>query len=201
MTKAITNFSFLVATTIVVLIFFSSRTYTQLAFSTVLYAALVYIGLMIFPRKAKTTTSKIGMNETQIAPTSVQSENITVFDIDRRTFLKLVGATSLSFFVFSILGRTVESLLFSKNPMGPFAPQGTGQGIANASSPTEGYRVSEIDEGEISFFGFTNQTGGWLIMKEDINSNSFRYAKGEKNFPKNWVERENLIYDYYHNLI
>lgn len=210
MTKAMTNLSFTIAAIIVVLIFFSSSTFPQLAFATVLYAALVYIGLMIFPRKSRhsarpayvpvTETHHREYHEAHETP----QENVMSLDIDKRAFIKLIGATSISFFLFSMLGRSVEGLLFGgKNTNSGFPPTQPlgGHDTQEPSSPTEGYRISEIDESEISYFGFTNKSGGWLIMKEDINSTAFRYAKGEKDFPKNWSNRESLTYDYYHNLI
>ena len=67
------------------------------------------------------------------------------------------------------------------------------------TEPTEGYKISEIDEGEITYYGFAKKDGSWLIMKENIDG-SFRYSKGADDFPGNWDDRDDLKYDYYHNL-
>lgn len=66
-------------------------------------------------------------------------------------------------------------------------------------SPSEGYRISEIDENDsVTYYGFTNKDGAWYIVKEDTNG-SFRYAKGEKEFANNWETRRDLKYDYFYN--
>ena len=68
------------------------------------------------------------------------------------------------------------------------------------SSPLDGYNITEIEDSTISFYGFTNENGGWYLLRVDTVAGSFRYAKGDLNFPGSWASRGNLKYDYYYNL-
>ena len=118
-------------------------------------------------------------------------------DLDKRTFLKLIGAIGLTFFVSSLFGRRAENLLFQggATPSDGGQPGGTLEGL-----PDSGYQISEIDESDTAYYGFTRKNGNWLIMKEDPETGSFRYTKNESDFPGNWANRDVLEYDYYHNI-
>jgi|CXWL01.1.fsa_nt_gi hypothetical protein len=115
-----------------------------------------------------------------------------VSDNSKREFLKLLGATGISFFLFSLFNRRPQTPFFT-NPLGPTptAPADT--------EPTDGYKISEIDDSAIAFYGFTNKDGGWYIMREDSETGSIRYSKGETNFTNSWTNREGLSYDYFNN--
>lgn len=203
MKKTITYPIFIIASLIIVLIFSTAKNYTQLAVAIITYPLLVYFALKIFPRKTsdKTTTIETPFKETRKEKKEVK--HVDIVDIDKRAFLKLIGATGLSFFVFSILGRRVENLLFAGTQQGINQSSNQINNVGNVPSlsPYSGYRISEIDDnGTDSYYGFTNDNGGWLIMKSHIETNSFRYAKGDSGFPTNWNNRERLNYDYYYNL-
>lgn len=210
MTKALTYSGLAVASLIAIFAFVTAQTYSQLIAAAIFYPALVFIALKIFPRSASFHPKFAATNyqpepqhiETP-KPNRARNETTFVADIDRRAFIKLVGATGISFFLFSLLGRRVDALLFgrSSQQLG-FSPAGTNNQAtpAAAQSPTEGYKITEISEGVVSFYGFTNQEGGWLVMREDSSENNFRYAKGKSDFPGNWKNRENLKYDYFYNL-
>ena len=115
-----------------------------------------------------------------------------VADIDKRAFLKLIGATGISFFLFSLLGRRVEVPFFGRAVESGTNPV--------EGQPTDGYKISEIDDNTITYYGFTNKDGAWLIMREDTEASSFRYVKGDLEFSGNWSNRENLKYDYFHEV-
>lgn len=206
MTKTITNFAFAVASLVVILVFVTSKTYPQLAIAIALYPILVFVGFMIFPRKDQaspkiTTYKQPKLEQVKIENSIPKAETAYVADINKRTFLKLIGATGISFFIFSMFGRGIENLVFGRNGQSGLNPTGVGDqfGASNVS-PTDGYKISEIDEGNVSYYGFTNKDGAWLVMQEGTDGNSFRYAKGSSNFPDNWNNRENLNYDYFYNL-
>lgn len=208
MTKAITYSSFIIACILVALAFVTAKSYTQLAIGVILYPALAYYALKVFPRKSEDNYIQPSVT-VQLPSRLVQRaqeenrERVDVVDVDKRTFLKLVGTVGLSFFVFSLLGRKVGDMLFGRSlSSGVNPPQDTGSGIEGQAGAgiTAGYKVSEIDEDIVSYYGFTNQEGGWLIMKEDTEVNSFRYAKGASGFPTNWDNRKKLKYDYFYNL-
>ena len=187
--------------------FITATSYAQLATASLLYAMLVFVAYKVLPLKAKWPAQDRPVVERKIissyAKTQEEKEShVGITDIEKRAFLKLIGATGLSFFLISIFGRRVESLLFGQNASPPASigtPPGGQTNIATAS-PTDGYKITEIDNGIVGYYGFTNKDGGWLIMKEDTNSGSFRYAKGASNFPLNWDSRTNLKYDYFHDI-
>jgi len=214
MRKALTYTSFASASILIILAFLTAKTYTQLGVAVVTYPLITYFAYKLFvdngrrapaiaiqlpPLKQTKRPERIEVEEAK-----AEREGVGIADIDKRAFLKIIGAAGISFFIFSLLGRRVETLLFDRalnsgitGPLGEPASSGTS---ASTPSPMEGYKISEIDDNAITYYGFTNNDGGWLIMREDTESNSFRYAKGISNFPMNWSNRANLDYDYFYNL-
>ncbi len=209
MRKALTYSSFVAAGVLVVFAFVTAKTYTQLGVAVILYPLLAFFAYKLFlsnnlhePSITVHIPSAEPVKKVEVQKAKAKKDETVVVDIDRRTFLKLIGATGLSFFLFSLLGRRVESLFFdraldSRTPL-------TGTPSTNSpdqTTPMDGFKISEIDyQNNVTYYGFTNNTGGWLIMKEDAENNSFRYAKGDNRFPDNWTSREQLNYDYFHNL-
>lgn len=201
MRKVIIYPSFAIASIFVILVFLTSKTYTQLGIAVVLYLPLAYFALRVFPRNSwKTPIFTIQMPARPVQKVHKEKrERIDIADVEKRTFLKLIGAAGISFFVFSLLGRRVDTLLFGKTVDSEINSLGGITGGSSAS-PTEGYKISEIDDSVVSYYGFTNKNGGWLIMKEDTEGSSFRYSKGNSDFPAMWKNRESLQYDYFYNL-
>ena len=202
MNKALTYSGFAISSLLMVVIFVTAKTYTQLIIAVVLYPLLAYFALKVLPRK----TPNAPAVTIQIPPRSVdktrqaESPKVEVADIEKRTFLKLVGAAGVSFLFFSLLGRRLETLLFSSSLQpGIGIPQSSPDSQAGVS-PTEGYKISEIEDNVVSYYGFTNKDGAWLVMREDTETSSFRYAKGDSNFSNNWKNREKLKYDYFYKL-
>lgn len=210
MKKTLTYGSFSVACIIVVLLFVTSKTYPQLAIAVILYPLVVYFALKVFPRK-NTIKEEIEIpkptesitSATTLETPKVENGRVEIADVDKRAFLKMIGAAGISFFLFSLLSKRAEVPFFGKF-IGPSTTTLTnveGTKINPAESqPTDGYRISEVDDNVITFYGFTNQNGAWFIMKEDTDSGSFRYSKGNSEFADNWTKREQLKYDYYHNV-
>lgn len=194
--------SFIAASMLVAVTFVTSTTYTQLAIATLLYPPLVYFAFKCFPHKSYKTD--IDKPVVAIQPvTKSKKENVETVDIDKRAFLKLIGAAGFSFFIFSIFAKRAESLLFGKAvESGVVALEDTAGNKINPTErqPTDGYIISEVDNGEFTFYGFINKNGGWYIMKENPDTGSFRYTKGESNFPGGWNNRKLLNYDYFHNV-
>ncbi len=209
MRKTLTYSSFIIITLVVIVMFVTATTYIQLAVAVILYPLLAFFAFKILPRKAwkaPIITIRLPAKRAEKARTETaapKAEPVEVTDIDKRTFLKLIGAAGLSFFVFSFLGRRAESLLFGE-PSGSRVtenPSTANNASTAGSPPTAGYKISEVDDNDtISYYGFIGKDGDWLIMREDTDISSFRYAKGNSNFPNNWTKRENLKYDYFHNL-
>lgn len=192
--------SFAITSLLVAAVFMTATTYTQLGVAILLYPLLAFLAYKIFLEARKTPIAAI---KTHLQDIPAQTNNIGIADTDKRTFLKLIGATGISFFLISIFGRRIESLIFGQNlgwvPASAGNPSG-GKTSPALASPTEGYTISEIDDNIIGYYGFINKEGAWFIMKRDTNSGSFRYAKGGSDFPANWKKRQDLKYDYFHNV-
>lgn len=194
---------------LVVMVFVTSKTYTQLGVGSLLYVPLALFGLKIFPRRGSKYPEEATQISTKVATKSepvaevVTAEPVDVKDIDKRAFLKLVGVAGLSYFLFSLLGRRAAGPFFGKS-LGSEATQLTdseGHKVNPAERQlTDGYSISEIDDNIISYYGFTNKDGAWIIMREDTATSSFRYAKGDSQFPETWNNRDKMGYDYYHNV-
>jgi hypothetical protein len=195
--------TFIIATLIVGAAFVTAATYLQLAVATIIYLFLAIFFFNAFPR-----TARVGSRGSPIAafPPMIGSigkiggptktENVGIIDIDKRAFLKLIGGAGLAFFIFSLFNRRIDGL-FSKALPAPVTSQTIDNGDLAKHQPMDGYSISEIDDNIIAFYGFTNQEGGWFIMREDTDSGSFRYIRGNANFPVSWAGRANLKYDYY----
>ena len=210
MRKVLTYSSFVITSLLVVLAFVTATTYTQLGVAVVLYPFITFFAYKLFmvkSQKVPVVAAQLPLVN-QIKEVEVETANIEkrantiVADIDKRALLKIIGATGISFFLFSLLNRRPGAQFFG----------GTGQGISvltdgsgkkvdpSERQPMDGYVISEIDEGFIAYYGFTNNSAAWYIMKEDPDEGSFRYIKGGSSFESNWVSRENLNYDYFHNI-
>ena len=186
--------SLVIVSLTVIVMFVTATSYLELAVAIILYPLLIYLVFKTFPRGA----SRVHL-QTQPAAiikpviTTLKQATADITDADRRGFLKLIGAAGVSFFLFSIFSKRAEMPFFGKLTPGTNNPTN--------SEPTDSYRISEVDDGAITFYGFIKQGGAWFIMQEDTNQGSFRYIKGNSNdFPQSWANRENLKYDYYHNV-
>lgn len=212
----ITYSGFAIAFIGVILAFITATTYTHLIIAILLYPLLIFFAYKIFPIRSQNFDSGERLTQGRLQGLSykvtkpieiddtVSKKQFSVNDIDKRSFLKLIGATGISFFLISIFGRKVESLLLNDQNLVQ-SPSFIGDMPVNktsavSTSPTDAYNISEIDEGAVSFYGFINKDGGWFIMKGDTDTGSFRYVKGDSDFPGNWNNRENLKYDYFHEV-
>jgi len=207
MRKALTYSSFTVASLLVVLMFMTAGSYLQLGIAVILYPLLIFFAYKIFLDKGIKIAAPVTIvkepqlepSETPVVNESTGSEKV-IADIDKRAFLKLIGATGLSYFLFSLLGRRVEPVLFGQS--GGFNTSLLGdpnQSKALTPNPTEDYRISEIDDiGITSYYGFTRVDGSWFIMRGEQETGSYRYVKGDSDFSVNWERRDKLNYDYFH---
>lgn len=211
-TKILTYSSLAIASLFVILAFVTAKTYAQLVAAVLLYPILIFLFFKIFPREslrlpkitiAIGTPSKTNLTRLQTPNPGKESLEAGVVDINRRTFIKLIWATGISFLLLSIFGRRIQNIFSSGSDEHPgmternFLQQ---IGQSNTSS-VDGYKISEIDEGStVSYYGFVDKFGAWIVMKEDGEENSFRYVKGKLDFPENWKNRAKLNYDYFYNL-
>ena len=199
----------MIAFVLLAAVFITSTTYTQLGIAVLLYPLLAFLAYKVFLDRKQIIPTTATKTQLQDVLTNIVEEKVKtqtdrgIADIDKRTFLKVIGATGISFFLISIFGQKVQSLLFGQNLA--LAPASTGNPPVGktslaAASPTDGYNISEIDDNIIGYYGFINKEGHWFIMKGDTDTGSFRYARGRSNFPETWKKRQNLDYDYFHQV-
>lgn len=210
MLKTIKYTIFITVTIGVILLFITSKNYSQLIFASLLYPVLVVFAFRIFPRKGSAPmitierTDNTSQQQEEEETPNTAGKKVEVSDVDRRAFLKLIGAAGLSFFLLSIFNRRARNIPFVKNVTGPditAIEDVSGNKIDPAQTqPTDGYRISEVDDNLVTFYGFIKKGGAWFIMKEDTENGSFRYVKGNSNFSVYWNNREKLSYDYYSNV-
>ena len=60
------------------------------------------------------------------------------------------------------------------------------------------YKISDLADGNTSYFGFLKSDGSWYIMS--LTETEARYVKGDDDYSTNWTDRESLTYDYYNNI-
>ena len=196
MRKILTYCSFVIASLVVIIAFVTAASYTQLAVAIVLYPLLVYFAFRVFPRKSWQVYPK-----EQVATVQLESDNVA--DFDKRTFLKLIGVTGVSLFLYSIFTRRAQvPFLGGTTESESVSLQDTaGNKIDPAEKqPTDGYRITEFDDSIIAYYGFTHKDGSWFIMKEDTDTGSFRYVRGDSDFDSGWAGREHFKYDYFINV-
>lgn len=63
------------------------------------------------------------------------------------------------------------------------------------------FKISDTDDSaDTKYFGYVDEHGGWLIMKEVTSAGTFRYAMGRSSYTTNWTNRAGLTYSYYYSL-
>jgi len=209
MKKIVLYIGFAATTGLVAAIFVTTKSYFQLAIAVVLYLPLVYFAFKLFPRKTTAIDPTIQTipkdNEIEqresIQLKDKEDKHVEVFDIEKRAFLKIIGATGLSFFITSLFTKRFGNFLGRAEDSGTIKVQDPTGNLINPAKhhPTDNYKISEVDYGSITYYGFIDQDEGWFIMKEDLNSGTYR-SKGDTNFNDNWNKRENLKYDYFNQV-
>ena len=196
---------------VVVGVFVTATTFIQLAVAILIYPLLVIFAYKVFSHKLLKNPSKRSVNSIKLsvkppvasAQTKPSGSNVGIADIDKRVLLKLIGGTGLTLFLFSLFSRKAEDILF-KNIQGPDRITLTGPDgekiIPAQTYPLYGYTISEIEDNTISFFGYIHNNGSWYVLRLDTIGRSFRYAKGGRDFPGAWENRENLDYGYFNDV-
>lgn len=212
MNKVLTNhyLTFIIAFFFVIATFITATNFTQLALASLLYPVLMFTAYKMYTRKPGSVSGKVIVDEetTQTQNGAKKpAERIVISDVDKRVFLKLIGSAGAFLFLFSLFNKKAENMFYKSLPeqgrsfFDKKEASRAGTGTATATTqPTEEYGISEIDNGETSYYGYTKLGGAWYIMKVDSDSNSFRYIKGDKNFPNSWKSRDKLKYDYFGNV-
>jgi hypothetical protein len=198
MRKLLIYYSFIIVSVMVVIGFLSASTLPQLAVAILFFPLFIYFASRVFPRKTHAIQIPVspaikilaaGAEGTveKVDPQVVKLKKEGV-DIDRRTFLKLIGSAGVSLFLFSLFTKRAEAAFFGSVP-GPGTvsiKDSAGNKIDPAErQPTDGYKISEVDDDTPAYYGFINKDGGWYIMKE-TDTGSYLYVRGDTDFSGNW---------------
>ncbi len=217
MKKTLACTSLILASIMLLILFSTSTNYLQLYTGVLLYIPLSYSTLKIFTRSKRSkkillkpleniqqeninidNTINQNINEKLIDEKNITNKSNEIVDNSKRDFLKILGAASISLFIFSILNKKT-GLLFDRVNNATKNNDGSQSNLVPTTQ--EDYKISEIDEkNSVTYYGFVNKEGAWYIMKEDDDNNSYRYTKGDSKFPDNWGNRQLLAYDYYSNV-
>lgn len=204
--------TFVLACFFVAWVFTTATTYFQLAAGIFIYPLFVIFAYKIFSDKMRNYPPKISpsaVSHTARAEKKAEQDdksNIHIADIDKRVFLKLIGSTGLTFLLYSLFSKRGEDIFFKTLPRQERQEKIAiadleGKQINPAQSyPLDGYKIAEIENEITSFYGFMNKEGSWYVLKLDTVTGSFRYARGTKNFPPAWKNRENLEYGYFNDM-
>jgi len=201
--KILIYYSFIV-TTIMALMGFVGATSTPQFISAILFLPLaLYFWFLVLPRKKKALKfSQKKPKSTRVTKVKRLPADKGVLDMDRRTFIKLIGSAGVTVFLFSIFTRRAHGAFFGSVP-GPGTvslKDTSGIQIDPAEEhPTDGYKIAELDDSVPAFYGFTDKDGPWFIMKEG-SGGDYRYTKGSSDFNNvttGWPNRASLTYDYF----
>lgn len=203
MKKFITYYSFIIVSLMVITGLISATTTSQLISASIFYPLFIYFGLSVWPKKRYVITPKPETSTKKDLISAIDGQVIATkgnYDLDRRAFLKLIGSAGATVFFFSMFSKKAEAAFFGSMPGSSSTvtlKDSTGTAIDPAiKSPTDGYRITQVDDSDPAYYGYVNKTGNWFIMKED-NTGGYRYTKGHNSFSTNWTNRADLSYDYF----
>ena len=184
--------------------FMGARSYPQLLSAILFYPLAFYFWILIIPKRktaikipqVNPSEAKTNKSGTKMPIKLQKEEDIDIEDLkigrhvdrDRRMFLKLIGSAGASVFLLSIFTKRAQAAFFGSVP-GPGTvgiKDTTGALIDPAvKHPTDGYKISRLDDSSPAYYGFTNKEAAWFIMKEDSSGN-YTYAVGSSDFEDNW---------------
>lgn len=202
MKKILVYYSFIVITLVTTAGFFGSRTIPELISAVLFFPLAVYFGVKILPKKQKALSiPEIPdlIEEEILGPETEPPKKSSSFDADRRMFIKLIGSAGLSVFLLSIFTKRAGAAFFGSVPgPGTVALKDTAGVQIDPSQhhPTDGYKISELDDSSPAYYGFVRRDGAWFIMKEGTGGD-YRYSKGSSSFSTNWTNRASLSYNYF----
>lgn len=199
MDKLVLYYNFILVSIMCVFGFLAAASTAQLVSAILFFPLALYFLLLVLPKKRKAILVPIvKKKEQQQAEEGVVLEKQDL-DKDRRMFLKLIGSAGLTVFFFSIFTKKAQAAFFGSVP-GPgtvaLKDSGGNQIDPAVKQPTDGYKVTEIDDaGANTYVGFVDKGGAWYIQRDD--GSSYRYVKGASGFATNWTNRTSLTYDYF----
>ena len=217
MKKLLIYYNFVIVSLMIVGGFLSTGSYAQLASAAFFFPLAAYFLFLVLPNRSKAIIfpepQEIKKTKKKKAKTEVlKAEKIEDdgsekkrLDVNRRAFVKLIGSAGVSLFLFSIFTKKAQGAFFGSVPgPGVVALKDTsGTQIDPAIKlPTDGYKISEIDDSSPAYYGFVDKDGDWFIMKES-STGQYKYYKktGEDDdFTTDWPNRGSFTYLYFDSI-
>lgn len=208
MKRLLFYYSFIVVALTTIGGFTTVQNFWQLLPAILSFPLMVYFGLSVAPKRTKAillpkqqVTTKKG--KVEVIETAQVTKIKPGFDMDRRAFLKIIGSAGITIFLFSLFTKKAEAAFFGSVP-GPGTvaiKDSTGTVIDPAKHhPTDGYKISGIDDSSPAYYGFVNKDGDWFIMKEEADGDYLyhkRVTPTEDTFDVEWPNRGGFLYDYF----
>ncbi len=212
--KLLRGYSFVVVNIMALMGFISAKTGPQILSAGLFFPLATYFWIEVFPKRKRAVViprtrqvkpSKLKMMTSPEEGIIEEEFSKEGFSLDRRQFLKLIGSAGMSVFLLSIFTRKAQATFFGSVP-GP----GTvaikdiaGDKIDPAEKhPTDGYKISQIDDSSPAYYGFIEKDGDWFIMKETTDGQYRYYKKGalDDDFETEWPNRAGFSYNYYDSI-
>lgn len=217
MKKLLIYYNFIIVTLMIVGGFFGTGNYAQLASAALFFPLAAYFLFLVLPNKNKAIIfpepQEVKKTKKKIAKTEVlKAEKIEddgpekkQLDTNRRAFVKLIGSAGVSLFLFSIFTKRAQGAFFGSVPgPGTVALKDTSGTLIDPAIklPTDGYKISEIDDSSPSYYGFVDKDGDWFIMKES-STGQYKYYKktgDDDDFTTDWPNRGGFTYLYFDSI-
>ena len=208
MKRLLYYYSFIFIALITIGGFTAATAWNQLLPAILSFPLMVYFGLAVAPKRTRAILlpKQQGVTQKGKKEEVIETAKVTKikpgFDIDRRAFLKIIGSAGITIFLFSLFTKKAEAAFFGSNP-GPGIvgiKDSTGTLIdPSKHHPTDGYKISGIDDSSPAFYGFVNKDGDWFIMKEEADGDYLYYKKliTDDDFETEWPNRGGFSYGYF----
>lgn len=210
--RLLTYYNFVLLTIMTIVGFLGAQDFKELSSAVLFFPMAVYFGLMVVPQRSKAFTPPMPPKARPLTKQPLQSlkrlgkkPSSESLDIDKRKFLKLIGSASLALFLFAIFTKKAHGAFFGSVPgPGVVGIKDTAGNLIDPvqSTPTDGYKISEIDDGSPSYYGFVDKNGKWFIVQAS-DSGTYLYTKGASDFTNGttgWPNRANLTYGYFNSI-
>jgi len=216
MKKLLIYYNFIVVTLMIIAGFFGTSNLAQLASAALFFPLSAYFLFLVLPNKNKAIVfpelKKVEKTKKEKSKTEIlKAEKIEDdpdkkrMDANRRAFVKLIGSAGMTVFLFSIFTKKAQGAFFGSVPgPGTIALKDSTDTVIDPAIklPTDGYKISEIDDSSPAYYGFVNKDGEWFIMKES-SAGQYKYYKktgSDNDFTTDWPSRAGFSYQYFDSI-
>ncbi|MBU0572680.1 hypothetical protein KKH23_03740 [Patescibacteria group bacterium] len=214
MKKLLIYYNFIIVTLMIVAGFLGTGNYAQLASAVLFFPLAAYFLFLVLPNRNKAIIfpelRRIGKTKDKKAETGIlKAEKIEDdgpdkkrMDANRRAFVKLIGSAGVTLFLFSIFTKKAQGAFFGSVPgPGTVALKDTTDTQIDPAIklPTDGYKISGIDDSSPAYYGFVDKDGDWFIMQE-TSAGQYKYYKktdDDNDFETDWLVRGGFTYRYF----